>query len=958
MVTQSGVMNTIGKYLSSLLKKAGKSAGEDPAGPKAKPKGEGEAEPEPQPEPEVEPEPEGPPQVAPEGAPDTSLNVPRARDLAETSAEGPRPGIATMGRPDDGNLNLRALGDDEDLKEISLLLQESQDMYRDRKSRKRVTLKDTIEKSEDIRVLQDAINKPWDASWSHEEIMALGQLNKSVTVKMKDAADILAAKLVRGEITKAEEIAFAYIENQAIMVQQKMTDAAAASGRSLQAFKKIQDATNSMEYQKATRELVELQGGSEALRERIKMYAEGKTLQDIYRAKMQGGWEKAKAVIMQVRYNMMLSSIRTHVANISGSGFYTAYENLWVRPLMVGFNKLEQGARAITPGVGPMKAQDAMVWREAWAMDHAAMQGAKDGFAKGWRTFLGKEKDVGPTKLSVEGPGRRTPIHTPKSTIGKIATGATRALEAEDVAFRVINSRMELSRLAHREATHTAGNADEAAAIYKSIMENPPEHIRKQAQDFGERAVFIQDPNIDSRLLGGIANMVASGQQKNLAIQLVVPFVKTPANLMIYAKNNLGISSRMVTDYLSTTPIKRAEYNARLTSALGLYFLTRDMYDSGELTGVGNPNKAIRAAERQMNANPSNSIRSAEGEWKQLNRMDPAGLALGMMATLHEQIDYYEGDNKATVDGVVNTVLEVSQLMLDRSMLSGISETMSVMQGTAGAAKKGDVVGVFAVIPSLVTPGILRDVRMATDPSMRAMDPEGSTAKGLGQRIWKRWQNSMPGLSENLPPKRDWSGQVKDYQGNWFYRAVVPITKYKPKNDPSSTAIIQYGVNISPVRPKFIIPGTGVPLNTMEIDGGQGWAHNKLQEFVGKERKILLDKHTSSSAYKKRTEENIQDGVVMDQFKYETEADIISSLLSAGRSVGIQKFLKWIDGRTTIPGPKGKEITLEKVVNKADYTDFAKQYRKGKPVESDLYEIPNRAISPGAQQTINESVEF
>ena len=945
MATQS-VVGSIGKYLTSLLKKGGKEA------PEPKPKGE-EPEPPPKEEPDV---PEGPPQVAPEGAPDTSLNVPRAMDLVVESRGKPRYGIGTTGRPEGGNLNLRTLGEDRELKEISLLLQESQDMYRNRKSRERVTLKDTIEKSEDIRVLQRAINKPWDSSWTHQEIMALGQLNKSVTMKMKDAADGLAAKMASGDISKAEEIAFAYIENQAIMVQQKMTDAAAASGRSLQAFRKIQDASNTMEERQAMRELIELQGGSEALRERIKMYAQGKTLEDIYKAKMHGGWEKAKAVIMMVRYNMMLASIRTHVANISGSGFYTVFENLWIKPIQVAFNKLEQGARAVIPGVGPMKPQDAMVWREAWALDHAAMDAASDGFSKGWRTFLGREKDIGPTKMSVEGPGRRTPIHTPKSTLGKIATGATRALEAEDVAFRVLNSHMELARLAHREAAHTGTNAKEAAEIYKSIMENPPEHLRKQAQDFGERAVFIQDPNVDSRLLGGIAQMVANGQQKNMAIQLVVPFVKTPANLMIYAKNNLGLSSRMVTDYFSTTPIKRAEWNARLTSALGLYFLTRDMYDSGSMTGVGNPNKAVRAAERKMNVNPSNSIKIGDS-WYQLNRMDPAGLALGMMTTLHEQIDYYEGDTQATLDGVVNTALEISQLMLDRSMLAGISDVMSVARGTAGAAQKADAISTLALLPSLVTPGILRDVRMATDPSMRAMDPEGATAKGLMQRIWKRWQNSMPLLSKNLPPKRDWRGDAKDYQGNWFYRSVVPITKYTPTNDTASLAIVQYGVNVSPVRAKFIIPDTGIPLNTLQIDGGQGWAHNELQRLVGVERDKRMKKLITKS-FQNRTDKIIQDGVIMDQFKYEEQADKISSALSKGRERGIHEFLQWIDGRTTIPGPGGKEIEVEFVVNKADYRKFIRDYRRGEEPTSDLYQIPQRSVSPGAQRTINESVEF
>jgi len=951
--------NKLGKYLTSLVKKT-KKAGDDvdPDAETPDPDAPDPDVPDPDaPDPDA-PEPKGPPQIAPEGAPDTSLNVPRALELIEDFRESPRPGIAKEGRPDDGNLNLKMLDDDPRVKQIADLINEGQDRFKARASRQRKSNAETMTASEDIKVLQRAINKRWDSSWTDQEVMALGTLNKEVTLLLKEKADELIIAIDSGEISGSEEIAFAYLETMAIAVQQKMVDAAAASGRSLQAFRALQDSTNYMEQREATRKIIELQGGAEALYERIRMYAQGKTLEDMYRAKNRTPLGATKEFIMKVRYNMMLSSIRTHLGNIGGSSFFTLYENLWIQPLAGAFNKLEQVGRTIVPFAPDMKPDEIMYLRESWAATNSFIEGLSLGFGKAWRVFLGKEKDVGPTKLSVEGPGRISHATVPKSKAGKVATAPTRTLEAEDVAARVINAHAHLARLAYREARTLADNPKDAAVLFNQFMEQPPEHLRKAAQIFGERASFIQDPKLDSRLLATLAEMVAYGQHRSIIIQNIVPFIRSPANLVIYAKNNLGLSSRLVTDYFSQGAIQRAEWNARLLSALGLFFLTKQWYEDGKITGVGNPNQAIRRAENATGMNPMNSVKAGE-VWVQLNRLDPAALTIGMLATLHEQIDYYEGDQKATMDGIVGTTLEVSKLMLDRSMLSGISQVMEVMSSASSAATKGDVVSTIGMLPSLVTPGILRDIRMAVDPTMRQMEPKDASVEGLMQRIWKRWQNSIPGFSNNLPGKRDWRGNIKSYQGNMFYRATIPVAITKPMDDAASAALVQFGVSISKVQPKFLIPGTGIPLNTMDIDGGLGWAYDKLQEFIGKRRAVAIDKVVKSSSFKRAKKSAIVNGAIGNPAKYEKIGEELSKYYSQARAQGIDDFLKWIDGREKIPGPmvdgKREMIPVEHVITRhgpLGWQTFGKAYYKNKPIESDIYQIPKRVMSPGSQDLI------
>ena len=72
--------------------------------------------------------------------------------------------------------------------------------------------------------------------------------------------------------------------------------------------------------------------------------------------------------------------------------------------------------------------------------------------------------------------------------------------------------------------------------------------------------------------------------------------------------------------------------------------------------------------------------------------------------------------------------------------------------------------------------------------------------------------------------------------------------------------------------------------------------------------------------------------------------------MALGRQDGIIDFMDWIEGKTEIPGPEGKMIKVDKIVYEDDYMRFVEAYEEGEPIESDLYSIPKRRISPGAEK--------
>jgi len=91
--------------------------------------------------------------------------------------------------------------------------------------------------------------------------------------------------------------------------------------------------------------IIEDGGGADNLMAKAEMLANAENIQEVNKA-IAGTWsERTWKNIMHVRYNMMLSSVRTHAANIGGSTASGIYESVLIQPLAYANNKVLTGLK-------------------------------------------------------------------------------------------------------------------------------------------------------------------------------------------------------------------------------------------------------------------------------------------------------------------------------------------------------------------------------------------------------------------------------------------------------------------------------------------------------------------------------------------------------------------------------------------------------------------------------------
>ncbi len=873
----------------------------------------------------------------------------RALDVAEELEAPPPPDFATGSRPEgDKRINLKHFADSPRTQQIIDFMDRAQGRFDDMPARAVVTNKQQIAWSKDVKVIASVLNKPPDKKWHPSETLALGGLVKDASDDLALAVDRFNREAELGVISDEAMVEVLAMEAQMQSLLKLYVGNAAEAGRSVQVYNALAKTNGRMEYFKGLKDIIDQKGGTMTVEERIRAYTDNKGDLEKNIRTMKGTWgERAMKQIFKYRYNSMLSSIRTFGANVNGNMFVTINENLVIKPLSVFVNKAEQGIRKVVPGLQPLNNEQAMVWRELWAADMASIDGFITG-VRGFKRIINGE--VIPDGKFMNDIGTRYDVNeVPDSIAGKIGTMPVRLLEGTDAIFRSWNYEMHLSRLAQRRANN-GYSGDDASKMYQHLMENPTDDMIAEAGEFAKYAVFANDPNMYSKMFGAIAHVGASAQKGWAPFQALVPFVKTPTNIVAYTRNHTvpWASTTFYKDLAGADPIRRAEAIARFTASIGLIYTLRPLWEAGLITGVGHPNPSNRQAAIATKVMP-NSVK-INGKWVSLNRLDPAGLSIGIIATA---FDYMEtAPDGQFVGPLLEAAIASTDLMLDRSMLATTSDLLQVVTGRAGIGTKGDVAASLAVIPALVEPGIVRDVRMMMDPIKRDMKADPDLSVGVWQRVEKRFQNAWPILSEKLDPDRDWRGDIRISQGQWYVRGMIPVQINKPMSDLASKALLQFGVYPSQVATTLSLPGVGLDLNLLALDGGAGFAHDKLEEFVGKARSVDLDAIVGSADFKKLWKEVMTDGRIVDPFRYELLQDMIMESLARGRELGKFQFLTWLDGRETVPGPidsktgKPTEIPVTEVFNMDDYPEIEAGWIEGKPVKSDIYDRKGKSVLP------------
>ena len=581
-------------------------------------------------------------------------------------------------------------------------------------------------------------------------------------------------------------------------------------------------------------------------------------------------WARTRDAMQEAWVMGLLSGPKTHLVNMM-SNTSVIFSQMYERSVAAQINKLV--------GIGP-----GVEVGEATAQFFGMVQSIKDALRYSARAFRTQETGYGLGKIELPQEGAissdafnissETFLGRAVDGLGNVVRIPGRALAAEDEFFKTIGYRMELNAQALRQATSemNAGfiKPEELKGRIQDILDNPPENIRIAAVDAATYQTFTNTPG---NLAQGLQGVVA----KYPALKVLLPFVKTPANILTYTfeRTPLAPFMKKVQADIAAGGARADLAYARMTTGTMLMMAAADMAMSGSITGGGPTDSKEKAALMRTGWQPY-SVKVGD-RWYAYNRFDPIGSLLGMPADLVEILinTDQEDPNYDAEEAAIAIIAAVGSNVLNKTYLSGLSEFFEAM----GDPKRKAEGFVQRFAGSLIPTGVA-EITKATDPY--ALE---------AYTILDAMKRRTPGFSKDLPVRRDIWGRPIDLRSGlgWAYDAFSPIYSKQEKPEPIDTEMLRLEAPVGIPSKRVVFDGV-----TVDLDRYPG-VYSRYLQLAGNELKhpawqlgakdylnaVVTGKHPMSQIYNIRSDG--PDG---------GKADMIANVVSDFRELARKQLLK------------------------------------------------------------------
>lgn len=441
----------------------------------------------------------------------------------------------------------------------------------------------------------------------------------------------------------------------------------------------------------------------------------------------------------------LLSSPDTHVVNMV-SNLATSAMQVPTRLLAGGIGAAKRFATRDKAGETRM----AEAGYQLVGMIEGAVNGAR-GAVSSWRTG---EDAFGGNKAEIyrnDYPGQ------------KVWGVPLRLLQSEDAFFKNLNDGMERYSVAYRMAAQEGVKGP--AALHKRVQElvaNPPKELVEAGHD---AALFHTFNNSAGKITAAVNNLRHSVPLG--AGNLIVPFLRTPANLMVYAAKHSVAAPifKEVRADMKAGGARQEQALARMGIGSMLTALGAVGAMNGSLTGGGPEDPEKRKAWLAAGNQPYSL--KINGQWYQYSRVEPMATLVGLAA------DIATGAQDQAL-GVSSMVKAMGRNFLSKTWLQGLSGAMQAMTDPDryGAS------WVNRTAATVVQPAtLLSHIGRYADPYARGTDRDSF----LDQLKYR-----LPGETvgrESLPIKRDHFGQpIMEAQRQIGRAGPFPIGS--PTDDP------------------------------------------------------------------------------------------------------------------------------------------------------------------------------
>lgn len=508
------------------------------------------------------------------------------------------------------------------------------------------------------------------------------------------------------------------------------------------------------------------------------------------------------------QYISMLLNPLTQIRNVVGNEMMYRLERmakLIGTPIDIAASKITGGPRTISFKSGPS------IWDDFF-------KPAKDYWVSLPKGARAGARGVSPegltTKYEIQGQAFRSK-YNPLTYMEK-ALGAT--LQGFDYAAYTRATNQRLSEMAYLDALNSEIKGDDAIRNHmQTYMTNLDDATHNIAKDYGKFATLQDDSLLAQKIMGfrrGANVLSTFGASKEFgAGSLVVPFAKTPANLLLrgldYSPAGIIKALKQTHDVLRNpnTDLTRADVINSVTRALmgtGMGSAAYWLADKGAMFGRSNKDPEVRklmqgtgikdfqingsALSRMIkavgtggNVDQAAKLQSGDTLWA-YQWAQPSSMPMAIGSNIYQ--------SKKEEQGAIRTAGEAAlagaTTLLDSSVLSGIREIFQIPPGEDNVFKAVSM-NLIKQLPSQFVPSMARQFNVLFDPKLRetyAM-PEDVIGKITGQA-----EAALPGLAQRMPQRVSTLGEPQTRPNSIFDVFISPSARSEYKPTPEAKLVI------------------------------------------------------------------------------------------------------------------------------------------------------------------------
>lgn len=360
---------------------------------------------------------------------------------------------------------------------------------------------------------------------------------------------------------------------------------------------------------------------------------------------------------------------------------------------------------------------------------------------------------------------------------------------------------------------------------------------------------------------------------KHPSMRLILPFVRTPVNVLRYAVKMTPGLNIIQTEYrqmLTGQLGKEAQAQAVGQMSMGGIFmgLAATLAAEGRITGGGPSDNKLKKQLMAHGWKPYSIVWEKDDGTTQyfpIGRFDPVGMAFGMMADLVDIQKFPEKHDTAT-QGAAAVLVALAKNFSEKTFLLNLNQALQAATDPEKYLSRfvGSTAGNAIPFSSLMR---------GTNP-----DPYMREARTLVDHALK----SVPGYSETLAPQRDAFGELIPTRKGLSSSSDLDMVEAEHER-----IILEVGRGITPPSPGR----NGIDLRDFELEDGRN-AYDVLQEYSGSPKsgmplKTALSRLIGSKAYGQ-----LADG---DASTKGTKLNALSGVVSKYRAAAYKRLLSESD---------------------------------------------------------------